>query len=74
MEKTLSDEIAMTMPLEVITSFENKEAIIEFATAHDISLDFDDIISMIDFGMAYQGIIRYKYADQMIKHSLVTKD
>ena len=67
----LRDKIAMSMSVKAIPQLNGDDAVLEFTNAHNINFDIDDTLSMIEFGMKYQAIIRYQYADAMLAQRTV---
>ena len=67
MEKTLRDELAMSMPFEAIPILENEDAILDFMEANNLEVNLNIQSELIEFALTYQSIIRYKYADAMLK-------
>lgn len=66
MEKTLRDELAMSLPFDAIPTI-NPIDLKEIGESLGLSFDEEDYLSMIQFSADYQAIIRYQYADAMIK-------
>ena len=66
-EKTLRDEIAMTVPLQAIPGPPSEEAMIELCKSMGIEFDPKDIEKAIAGSMKYQVIMRYRYADMMLE-------
>lgn len=66
-EKTLRDEIAMTVPLQAIPGPPNEEAMVELCKSMGIDFDPKDIDKAIAGSMKYQVIMRYRYADMMLE-------
>ena len=66
-EKTLRDEIAMTVPLQAIPGPPNEEAMVELCKSMGIEFDPKDIEKAIAGSMKYQVIMRYRYADMMLE-------
>jgi glycine betaine/choline ABC-type transport system substrate-binding protein len=66
MEKTLRDELAMSLDAKFFPTLENEAAIKLFSEHYGLEYDFNDPIKMLDFGLKYQAIIRYQYADAML--------
>jgi hypothetical protein len=72
MEKTLRDELAMTMPVEAIPEMKNSAAIKIVAENYGLNYECfenNDLPGQIQFTLQYQAIIRYEYADMMLKVS-----
>ncbi len=67
MEKTLRDELAMSLDVSAIPVMNDKETAQIVADKYSIELDFSDPIKMIDFSFKFQAIMRYQYADEMLK-------
>lgn len=66
MEKTLRDELAMSLEASAIPELKNNTAIKLIAEHYGLDYDLNDPIKMIDFTLKYQAIIRYQYADAML--------
>lgn len=66
-KKTLRDELAMSMPFESIPKIEGHEAMDSVSKKYNIGYNLDDVMSMIDFALKYQAIIRYEFADKMLE-------
>lgn len=66
MEKTLRDELAMSLDSSLIPILENESAIEFIAEKLGLEYDLDDPLKMIEFVFRYQSIMRYKYADEML--------
>ena len=66
-EKTLRDEIAMSLPGQLIPMPPSEEAIKDACEA--MGLDFDPKVpeKAINASLEYQAIMRYRYADMMLK-------
>lgn len=67
MEKTLRDELAMSLDESMIPILKNEEAIKIVAEKLGIEVDFQDLMSTLEFSFKYQAIMRYKFADEMLK-------
>jgi len=65
-EKTLRDEIAMSMTNETLPTLESKDVMVKVAKKYNIEFDFEDEITLISFALKYQAAIRYEYADAML--------
>ena len=66
-DKTLRDEIAMTVPLQAIPGPPSEEAMVELCKSMGIEFDPKDIEKAIAGSMKYQVIMRYRYADLMLE-------
>ena len=64
--KTLRDELALSFPSTLIPIIKTEEAVLLISEKLAIKVDVTDDMSMIDFVIQYQAIIRYKYADAML--------
>lgn len=65
---TLRDQFAMSMPYEAIPVIKDTHTLETVSKAYGIELeDYDDVLQMFEWSMKYQSIIRYMYADEMIK-------
>ena len=63
---TLRDKLAMSMDVETLPEIKNKETI-EYV-AEKFGLEWsDDPLKQIEFSFNYQAIMRYQYADAMLK-------
>ena len=65
--KTLRDELAMSMPHASIPTINDQDTMVKVAKLYNINFDFEDVLSMLDFAVQYEAAIRYKFADAMIK-------
>jgi hypothetical protein len=63
----LRDEFAMSMSTDLIPVLENVEARREVAEHFGIDYSEYDTISLIEFAFEYQSIMRYMYADSMMR-------
>ncbi len=66
-DKTLRDEIAMTVPLQAIPVPPNEEAMVELCKSMGIDFDPKDINKAIEGSLRYQVAMRYKFADMMLE-------
>lgn len=73
-EKTLRDEIAMSLPVQAIPGPPNEEAMIDLCKSMGIDFDPKDVNKAIKGSMQYQVIMRYRYADMMLKERENGKD
>ena len=64
--KTLRDELAMSLDNTFIPKFSSEINTKIVADAYGLEIDANDPVKMIDFALKYQAIIRYKYADAML--------
>lgn len=64
--KTFRDELAVSLPDNLMPEIKTEEALIQVAEKLNIKIDFDNPLALIDFSINYQAIIRYKYADAML--------
>lgn len=64
--KTLRDEIAMSMSVDVVPTLKNDKAIELIAHKFGIEWNDNDPIIQIKFQLKYEAIIRYMYADAML--------
>jgi hypothetical protein len=65
-ELTLRDKLALSMPKGALPKLTNQETINYIADK--LSLEWsDDLMKQIDFAFKYQAIMRYQYADALIK-------
>jgi hypothetical protein len=64
--KTLRDELAVSLPGDLIPQIKDERGILLISEKLDIKVDLTDDMSMIDFIIQYQAIMRYKYADAML--------
>lgn len=67
MEKTLRDELAMSLDASMIPVLENEVTIRLVAKKLGLEVNLKDPLKMIDFAFKYQAIMRYRYADEMLK-------
>lgn len=66
-EKTLRDELAMSMPFESIPTLNNMETVQK--VSKQLGLEWsDDSVDQIRWSIEFQAAIRYMYADAMLKH------
>jgi hypothetical protein len=65
-EKTLRDEIAMSMPSEMIPTINDEETTRLISEKYGLEWS-DDPVMQIEWAMKYQAIIRYKFADAMLE-------
>jgi hypothetical protein len=65
-EKTLRDELAMSLDASFIPTFNSETAIKHIAGAYGLEYDMNDPVKMIDFALKFQAIVRYEYADAML--------
>lgn len=63
------DELAISMPHEAFPEVTLSEHIEEIAKVLNIKIDFDNILSAIEFNLKLQAYIRYEYAKNMLKYS-----
>ena len=65
-ELTLRDKLAMSMEADTLPEIKNQETLNYIA--EKLGLEWsDDPIKRIEFAFAYQAIMRYQYADAMLK-------
>ena len=65
-ELTLRDKLATSMEADSLPELQSKETI--DYVAEKLGLEWsDDPLKQIEFGFAYQAIMRYQYADAMLK-------
>ncbi len=63
---TLRDKLALSMEAVSLPELKNEETI--NYVAKKLGLEFSsDPLNQIEFAFAYQAIMRYKYADAMLK-------
>lgn len=65
-ELTLRDKLAMSMDINTLPEIKNQETINYIADKFGLEWS-DDPIKQIEFAFAYQSIMRYQYADAMLK-------
>jgi len=65
-EKTLRDEIAMSMPHEAVPVLNDIKTINLISKKYNLTWN-DNPIDQIKWSMEYQAIIRYMYADEMLR-------
>lgn len=56
----------MSLDASLIPTLNNEETLREVAERMGIELDLEDPLSLIEFSLKYQAIIRYQYADAML--------
>lgn len=66
-EKTFRDELAMSLDASLIPKITSETVMVNIAKKYNINLDLEDEISLIEFSLKYQCIIRYKFADTMLE-------
>ena len=64
--KTFRDELAVSLPDRLMPEIKTEEALLQVAEKLNIIIDADNPLTLIDFSIKYQAIIRYKYADAML--------
>lgn len=65
-ELTLRDKLAMSMEAKSLPEIKNQETINYIA--EKLGLEWsDDPLKQIEFAFTYQAIMRYQYADSMLK-------
>ena len=67
MEKTLRDELAMSLDSSLIPTLKSEETIALVSSKLGIEFDSSDPLKMIEWSFKYQSIMRYQYADEMLK-------
>lgn len=75
MEKTLRDEIAMTMPVDLLPRYEDEEHFLLFlkvlgfdTSCYNFEKDItEDSVKALNTSFRYQAMIRYMYADAMLQ-------
>lgn len=65
-ELTLRDKLAMSLEFNSLPEIKNQETINYIAEKFGLEWS-DDPIKQIEFAFAYQAIMRYQYADAMLK-------
>jgi len=65
-EKTLRDEVAMSMPSEMIPTINDEETTRLISEKYGLEWS-DNPVMQIEWAMKYQAIIRYKFADAMLE-------
>jgi len=65
-ELTLRDKLAMSMEADTLPKLQGKETIDYIAEKLGLELS-DDPLKQIEFAFKYQAILRYQYADEMLK-------
>lgn len=66
-EKTLRDEIAISLDANFIPTLDGNDVVKAIANKIGVDVDTENIDSMFDFAIRYQAWFRYKYANAMIK-------
>lgn len=65
-QKTLRDELAMSLSFDAIPTIEGKDMV--DLVSKKLGLEWsNDPVVQIEWAMKYQAIIRYMYADAMLK-------
>ena len=67
-EKTLRDELAMSLPAQLMPMPPSEEAMKDFCRSMGIDFDPKDVEKAVNASMEYQVVMRYRYADMMLKH------
>lgn len=68
---TLRDKFAMSMPYDAIPVIKDTDILRLVSKAYGIEPeDYEDPLEMIQWSIKYQTIIRYMYADEMMKQTL----
>lgn len=68
---TLRDKFAMSMPYDAIPVIKDTDTLRLVSKAYGIEPeDYEDTLQMIEWSIKYQTIIRYMYADEMMKQTL----
>ena len=66
-EKTLRDEIAMSLPAQLMPMPPSEEAMKDLCKSLGIDFDPKDVEKAINASMEYQAVMRYRYADMMLE-------
>ena len=66
-EKTLRDEIAMSLESPAIPMPKDPEGMRSVCEKLGIEVYFNDTLKSIELGLKYQAVMRYRYADIMLK-------
>ena len=66
-QKTLRDELAMSLDPSLIPTLKNETVIKLVADKLGLEYDLEDPLKMIEFAFKYQSIMRYQFADEMLK-------
>lgn len=64
---TLRDKLAMSMDTESIPIIKNEETLKYIGEKFGLEWSSQDTVEQIKFALEYQAIIRYMYADAMLK-------
>lgn len=64
--KTLRDELAMSLDSSFIPKITAENTIKHIADAYGLEYDMNDPVKMIEFALKFQAIIRYEFADEML--------
>jgi hypothetical protein len=67
MKKTLRDELAMCLESSLIPIIKNETTVNFVAEKLGLEYDLKDPFKMIEFTFKYQSIMRYQFADEMLK-------
>lgn len=67
MEKTLRDELAMSMPMDAMPKIQDVKILLEIAEKIGTSVNPQDDLSLLNFTLKYQAWFRYNYADAMLE-------
>lgn len=66
-EKTLRDEIAMSLESPAIPMPKDPEGMRAVCEKLGIEVDFNNTLKAIELGLKYQAVMRYRYADMMLE-------
>ncbi len=64
--KTFRDELAISLPHELIPKIKSEKTLFQLAEKLNIKIDPDEPMTLVDFIIQYQAVMRYKYADAML--------
>jgi len=66
-EKTLRDEIAMSLEAAAIPMPKDPEGMRAVCEKLGIEVDFNDTLKSIELGLKFMAAMRYRYADVMLE-------
>ena len=73
-EKTLRDEIAMSLEAAAIPMPKDPEGMRAVCEKLGIEVDFNDTLKSIELGLKFMAAMRYRYADIMLEQRENGKD
>ena len=73
-DKTLRDEIAMSLEVQAIPMPKDPESMRLVCEKLGIEVDFNDTVKSVDLGLKLIAVMRYRYADFMLEQRKNGKD